>query len=169
MELLIGWLLGMASLCGLLWYTSVRASNLHTGQDDHKYNFEPPTAPHVIDVGAGSLLPRTNGSLDIASTRRGLEAVRRTAASKSYWEKPSTPFARELDKALAPKRNDWAVTSTGEVASLDDVPKDCICDWEGDYIMCQENPVSYVLGRIDEACPVHGDPEADYWTHRRDL
>lgn len=133
MELFIGWLLGMASLSVLLWYTSVRASNLHTGQDDDKYNFEPPTAP------------------------------------KSYWESASSPFAKSVDKALAHKRNDWAVTSTGEVESLDDVPKDCICDWEGDYIMCQENPVSYVLGRIDEACPVHGDPEADYWTHRRDL
>lgn len=115
MELFIGWLLGMASLSVLLWIVSTKASKLHTGKDDHLYNFDPPTAP------------------------------------------------------LAPKRNDWAVTSTGEVASLDDVPKGCTCDWEGDYIMCQETPVSYVLGRIDEACPVHGDPEAYYWTHRRDL
>ena len=119
MELFIGWLLGMASLSALLWYTSVRASNLHTGQDDDKYNFEPPTAPQP------------------------------TQAPKRWPSKTYMP--------------------TVVVDTLDEVPKDCICDWIAEHTFAKAEPEYYVLGRTEDNCPIHGDPEAYYWTHRRDL
>jgi len=90
-------------------------------------------------------------------------------------------------KILEPKiKEPWYLPDTKEqvqkfhvntrdaVDRLDNTPPDCSCDWQGDQLMCEEEPRVWYRTLQDPECPVHAEPDepiGDHkdWTHRTDL